>query len=142
MRLIDAEKLKKYCLDGYMDLKPLFKDPAVPKAVTESFCKDIDEQPTINQWIPISERLPENNVAVNITWRNTNPDPYYKHIKDKPFTSTARYYKGQWYWESCRLEEYLEEYDCFELDLIDEVIKEVIKIDAWQPLPEPYSEGE
>lgn len=28
-------------------------------------------------WIPVSERLPEDYVPVNITWVNHNPDPYY-----------------------------------------------------------------
>ena len=29
-------------------------------------------------WIPVSERLPEELVPVNVTWINRNPEPYYK----------------------------------------------------------------
>lgn len=32
-------------------------------------------------WIPVSERLPEDCVPVNVTWINRNPDPYYKDIR-------------------------------------------------------------
>ena len=34
-------------------------------------------QPTVNQWIPCSERLPENIRPVLVTWKNTDPTSYY-----------------------------------------------------------------
>ena len=63
MRLIDADAFKNYIRSGYEEMKHLFNENLkVATLVTESFCKDIDEQPTIQpepHWIPCSERLPE-----------------------------------------------------------------------------------
>ena len=85
-------------------------------------------------WINVKDRLPKDNEAVNITWVNRNPVSYYADIKDKPFTATGVYYKGNWYWWSATIQDYLDEYDIFEPEKIDETI-EVI---AWMPLPKPY----
>lgn len=90
-----------------------------------------------NKWIPVSERLPEDNKTVNITWVNRKPEIYYKDIKDKPFTATGVYYQGNWYWWNTVVEDYLAEYGKYETDKINACI-EVI---AWMPLPEPYREG-
>ena len=87
-------------------------------------------------WIPVSERLPEDLEAVNITWVNHEPEPYYKEIKDKPFTATGVYFNGQWYWWSTLCTDTLAEYSHNFYDVIDTSI-EVI---AWMPLPEPYKE--
>lgn len=88
------------------------------------------------RWIPVKERLPKDNVPVNITWINRHPEPYYKSIKDVPFTATGVYFKGKWYWYSSTVEDYLAEYGRAEWDEIDEAIE----ITAWMPLPEPYAE--
>lgn len=87
-----------------------------------------------NKWIPVSERLPEDNKPVNITWVNRKPVNYYKDIKDKPFTATGVYYKGDWYWWSAVVEDYLAEYGKYATDKMNACI-EVI---AWQDLPAPY----
>lgn len=90
-------------------------------------------------WIPVSERLPENCVPVNVTWINRSPVPYYAEIKDVPMAATAVYYDGKWYWWSTVCVDYLEEYgECYNIDLVDEGIDIV----AWMPLPEPYRESE
>lgn len=89
-------------------------------------------------WIPVSERLPEDYVPVNITWVNHNPDPYYASIKDVPFTATGICYKGKWYWYSVVCKDYLKEYGYYEPDVVDDEIE----ITAWMPLPEPYRESE
>lgn len=48
MRAIDADAFKEYITGACEDMKHLFNDGgAVAKLITESFCKDIDEQPTI-----------------------------------------------------------------------------------------------
>lgn len=86
------------------------------------------------EWIPVSERLPEDLEPVNITWINHEPEPYYKEIKDKPFTATGVYFKGQWYWWSTLCTDMLAEYQHNHDDIIDEAIE----IIAWQPLPESY----
>lgn len=88
-------------------------------------------------WIPVSERLPEELVPVNVTWINRNPDPYYAEIKDVPFACTAVYYNGKWYWWSSVCTDYLEEYGEYNVDLVDKDIDIV----AWMPLLEPYLES-
>lgn len=87
-----------------------------------------------NQWIPVSERLPETIDAVNVTWINGHPEIYYADIKDKPFTGTAHYCKGKWWWDSCVCQDYLKEYGNSPGDEVDEAIEIV----AWMPLPKPY----
>lgn len=91
-----------------------------------------------NPRIPVSERLPEELVPVNVTWINRNPEPYYAEIKDVPFACTAVYYNGKWYWWSSVCTDYLEEYGEYNVDLVDKYIDIV----AWMPLPETYRESE
>ena len=86
------------------------------------------------EWILCSERLPNDMQAVNITWCNRNPVPYYADIKDVPFVSTGCFFHGRWYWWSVTCEDNLSEYGDSEFDRVDAEI-EVL---AWQPLPEPY----
>lgn len=48
MRLIDADAFKNYIRSVLKDMRHLFKDNGEwAEEVTEEFCKDIDEQPTI-----------------------------------------------------------------------------------------------
>ena len=89
------------------------------------------------KWIPVSERLPDELVAVNVTWINRCPQNYYMHIKDKPFTDAAVLYRGKWYWWDATIIDYLSEYGI----RISEAIDKSIDILAWQPLPEPYKGG-
>lgn len=56
MRLIDADALKKYCKEGYEACASMFKDPTAALQITNSFCKDIDEQPTVYQWHKLTFR--------------------------------------------------------------------------------------
>lgn len=90
-----------------------------------------------NNWIPVSERLPENTEPVNITWVNRKPEPYYADIKDKPFAATGHYCNGRWWWYSAVCQDYLDEYGKCDIDEMDGDIEVV----AWQPLPEPYKWG-
>ena len=97
----------------------------------------VNNLPTIQpepQWIPVSERLPEDLSEVNATWVNHNPELYYEFTKDKPFTATAVYYKNEWYWYSATCVDYLGEYGRCDWNKIDEAIE----IIAWMPLPEAY----
>lgn len=59
MRAIDADAFKNYIRGACEEMKHLYKDNgAWAKEITESFCKDIDEQPTIQpepHWIPVTE---------------------------------------------------------------------------------------
>lgn len=96
----------------------------------------IDELPSAQRWIPVSERLPEDLEEVNITFTNLEPEPYYDFIKGKRFTGSAVFYKGDWYWYSSITVDVLNEYGRYESEKIDEGLK----IIAWTPLPEPYKE--
>lgn len=130
MRLIDADALIEKCGDWYVE-----------EGTESGFIGTLENllatQPTIHSephWIPCSERLPKTNDPVNVTWVNHNPEVYYMDIKDKPFTATAHYHKGHWYWYSSVTQDYLDEYGEFTPDLVDKDVE----IIAWMPLPEEY----
>lgn len=121
---------------AYMLLKNQIKlDNIAEKIIANG--KPYEERPT-GEWIPVSERLPEDLEPVNITWINHEPEPYYKEIKDKPFTATGVLFKGRWYWWSTLCTDMLAEYQHNH----DDIINEAIEIIAWMPLPEPYKETE
>ena len=92
------------------------------------------QQQRVGEWIPVSERLPEDCVPVNVTWINRNPEPYYEKIKDVHFSGTAVYYNGRWFWWSATCVDYLKEYGKNDIDLVDDDIDVI----AWMPLPNPY----
>ena len=85
-----------------------------------------------HEWIPVSERPPEDLQEVAITWINR----VYAPIKDIPQTGCAVYYDGCWYWSSATCIEILKEHGKNYVD----PIYDGIEITAWQPLPEPYKE--
>ncbi len=91
-----------------------------------------------DKWILCSKRTPETNDQVSVTWINHNPEVYYTGIKDKPFTESAHYHNGNWYWHSPVTKDFLDEYGSFEPDLVDVGVEIV----AWKPMPEPYKEAE
>ena len=93
--------------------------------------------PSTDDWIPVERELPEDLAEVNVTWVNHEPEPYYKPIKSKPFTASAVYYEGRWYWYSSVCADVLGEYGRNDIDKVDDTIE----ITAWRPLPEPYQEG-
>ena len=138
MRLIDADAFKEYICNAYEQVKHMYPDGGEwARQITEDFCKDIDDQPTVeteSQWIPCSKRLPCDGIPVNITWVNRKPVSYYADIKDKPFAATGIYYRGKWFWYSCLCEDLLYEYGYSKADIVDDEVE----IIAWMPLPEPW----
>lgn len=89
------------------------------------------------RWIPVTERLPEERALVNVVWVNRAPEPYYKKIKGVPFSGTACFYRGRWYWDSPVVLDLLAEYGEDEIDLVDEAVE----VTHWMPLPEASEEG-
>ena len=118
---------------------PLGEHPAYNRAMRDSE-KVIRNLPSAQperkkgRWIPCSERMPEDLEEVNVTWVNHIPEPYYDFLKDKPFTGSAVYYRGEWFWYSSTCVDILAEYGTNNMDKVDDGIE----ITAWMPLPEPY----
>lgn len=99
------------------------------------FMDTIKNMPSTPQWIPCSERLPEDIGPVLVTWKNTDPASYYQYIVGKHFIGTAHYNRGKWYWYSSVTEDLLAEYGKCETEEFDEAIEAV----AWMPLPKPWN---
>ena len=93
-----------------------------------------DGVPSANQWISCSERLPEDIKPVIVTWKNTDPEPYYQNIVGKHFIGAAHYKDGEWFWYSSVTEDLLAEYGRCDSEKFDKAIEVV----AWQPLPDPW----
>lgn len=132
--MINAEALRhfeeqvcKHCCEWDKSLRHCNTCP------TDTAKKALEKQAT-SEWIPVSERLPEELVSVNVTWVNRKPTSYYEHIKDKPFTATAMYCNEKWFWWSSICEDILAEYGRNDAEMVDEYVE----ILAWQPLPEPW----
>lgn len=120
---------------GHIDKDTL--DDFIESIVTQvrnGIAKAIESLSPADNWTPVSERTPGENIPVNITWVNRFPAPYYDDIKGCPFTATGIYHNEQWYWYSCVCEDYLAESGECEMDKMDDMIDVI----AWQPLPEPY----
>lgn len=96
--------------------------------------KYLCQLPSVQQWIPCSERLPEDIKPVIVTWKNNNPPFYYQHIVGEHFTGVAHYKNSKWFWYSSVTEDVLAEYGRCDSEEVDRAI-EVI---AWMPLPGPW----
>ena len=135
MRLIDADAFdERVRAAGGMSEEELTEDF---KDGVQAVLYMLSNQPTIQpepHWIPCSAELPKTNDPVNVTYVNHNPGNYYAEVKDKPYTATAHFHKGQWYWYSCTTQDLLDEYGTWIPDLIDKDVE----ILAWMPLPEAF----
>ena len=134
MRLIDADALKKE-VDNFQNCYNGWSDTYDKAYIIEA----IEEAPTIDavsEWIPCSERMPEDIRPVLVTWKNNDPKSYYQYIVGKHFIGTAHYHRGKWYWYSSVTEDLLAEYGKCDAEEFDEAIEAV----AWMPLPKPYGE--
>lgn len=119
MKLIDADLLKKNL--------PEFRNP-IHEGFEErnqgwNHCLDtiydlIDEQPAINDWIPISVRLPKHEELALVSALSYN--------ENKAFVDILKMSNGKWY--------VFEPFCGWEEVYCD--------ITAWMPLPKPYKEGD
>ena len=89
------------------------------------------------EWIPCNKQMPDELEAVNVTWVNHNPPPYYKYTEDVPLVDSAVYYRGKWYWWDATVIDVLAEYG--EESGVEPIDKD-IEVIAWMPLPKPYRE--
>lgn len=129
--MIDEKKLINYIKAEINPYGKLFNDTAYEFGLKLiDYIEAMEEQPQVGGWIPVSERLPEEegrylcaygkNLMCVYSFSNDlfSVDDYdfakYKFKKQKGFYA----HDGEWgYWE-------------------------VDFIKAWQPLPEPYKESE
>lgn len=122
-------------IDAVFPVDPMKSEYAQGIACGAALAKTYVEQlPSAQQWIPCSERLPEDIRPVIVTWKNTDPASYYQYIVGKHFTGTACYKDGKWYWYSSTTEDMLAEYGRYDSEEFDEAIECI----AWMPLPEPW----
>lgn len=155
MRLIDADALK----EEIESLKVYVYGQRTGRKITDELLTEyrksvidrIDEQPTVNRWIPCSERYPENEEEVEITYK----------CGGKFYTARAFYEDGTMHTEDSMMScldwlswsdwcEYCEETDDWIIpkgwleyvsfgDTYTVIDREVI---AWRPLTEAYKEDE
>ena len=74
MRLIDADAFKEYCKTGLDETKTMIRSGsmrAFAEELTEAFIRDIDEQPTVPQWIPVTVEPHEDDDCI-CTFEDSN----------------------------------------------------------------------
>ena len=124
---------RQAAIDAMEESKTIYCDR---KVIIGKMQDIVNNLPSVQEqrWIPVSERLPEELKAVNITWVNHDPESYYHDIKDRNFVATGIYFHGHWYWYSTVCADYLGEYGEWDVDMVDDAVE----IIAWMPLPEPW----
>lgn len=134
MRAIDADAFKDYIRGACEDMKHLYKDNgAWAKEITESFCKDIDEQPTVSadpHWIPVTERLPEEEDSIFARYYGT--DRWRKSMfrkKSREVIVTSVFEDGELHTEVAHTTD-------GEWHVGVNVVPRTVI--AWMPMPEPY----
>jgi len=123
MRAIDADAFKEYICNAYEQVKHMYPDGGEwARQITEDFCKDIDDQPTIEtelEWIPCSERLPDLDKYVLCT---VNDQGEGNEVAMMCLTTSIK--TDDYYWT---------DYAC-------EYSWELYEVLAWMPLPDPWKE--
>ena len=84
------------------------------------WCNTIDRQPKVGEWIPCSERLPD-NAEHDWVLAQMQGDDGFMCI---PYVMEYRQSKDDWYLEGA--------------GWLKDVYSDAFKVIAWQPLPEPW----
>lgn len=108
MRLIDGDALIEKCGEWYTEEGP-------EEGFIGTLKQLLDKQPTVNPWIPCSERLPKENECVGNVWKYHLIQDEYEDMHVAHLSSRG--------WET------IESFKALECDVV-----------AWMPLPEPYKE--
>lgn len=131
-----AKRAQKQARDASVTfLREMAKELNAQRAEAEAERDALREK---QRWIPVTERMPEERVLVNVVWVNRAPEPYYEKIKDVPFSGTACFYRENWYWDSPVVLDLLAKYGKDNFDLVDDAVE----ITHWMPLPKAAEEGE
>lgn len=127
MRLIDADRLKNLLQNDLEGFETMISEHGEGLAHgTRIALNRIAEQPTIDphsQWIPVTERLPEENENYIVTACDEG-SPAGEGIWCSTVVVVAEYYGGSWIWYDGGCE--------YSLEGI---------VTHWMPLPEPYKEA-
>lgn len=115
MRLIDADKLKN-SIDEILVIAGKISADSASYNLIQKLKNIIDEQPTADDWISVSERLPKSPYGCIVTATVENPFNDDKYNMVLPWT--CGYHEGQW-----------NDSDG------DKVYQDIV---AWKPLPKPY----
>ena len=84
--------------------------------------------PSASQWIPVTERLPEEDKEVLITYKRKGDE------LDKPYSNIDITTYGQMYFGGNKVGNYKHWRSPFQY------FKDNYEVTAWHPLPEPYEE--
>ncbi|MGO5352366.1 DUF551 domain-containing protein [Faecalicoccus sp. LCP19S3_E3] len=88
-------------------------------SIADTIIEIIESQPKANEWIPVKDRLPENDECVLVSYRSI-----MKWDKKIYVDQIAIRREDGWNW-----------WDGFETEVKNEIV-------AWQPLPETYEAKE
>ena len=126
MRLIDADAFKKHCKEGYEACASMFKDPTAALQVTNSLCKDIDEQPTVQQWHKLTFR------PLTLEEKEFHPD-WTEFVENLPeFDKKVLVTDGTNVW--------IDSFDIDDCVYLSGTGNDIDGVIAWMELPKPYKE--
>ena len=128
--MIDEKKLIERLWEQHKGVKANAECYANAEEVADEICNVvsiIDDQPKVGEWIPCSERLPSETEAWYFNEQEGihEPNEFIVQVKGAKLPTVA-IFNG---------ESFTHIYTDDGYGFIDEII-------AWQPLPEPYKEGE
>ena len=128
MRLIDADRLCEDLLNRW-NIADTKKEELIRQVMADIVTPIVVSQPTVNQWIPCSERMPEEHDSIfskfygTEKWRNAMFRKSSKtviitveHLDGTRQTAPCHTIDGEW----------------------NQSMKGMGKVLAWMPLPEPW----